>query len=257
MDTTEELEKKLQLAERAKQEIEALLKCARAVLRSESFSKTAREIFDVCCEITGAKSGYVALLSDDGSENDVLFLESGGLDCTVDPNLPMPVRGLRAEAYHKKSSTYENDFMASPWVDFMPEGHVVMKNVMFAPLVIDDRAVGVIGLANKEGDFSDDDAKIASAFGEIASIALQNSRNLDKLKEALATVKTLKGLLPICASCKKIRNDDGYWEHLETYIHEHSDADFTHSICPDCIKKLYPDLKPSRTNQNPKDGSSD
>ncbi len=244
MDMTEELAKKLEFAERKNQEIDALLKCARAVLRSESFTKTAREIFDVCCEVTGARSGYVALLNDDGSENEVLFLESGGLDCTVDPNLPMPIRGLRAEAYHKRGTVYDNDFMKSQWVKFMPKGHVVMRNVMFAPLVIDEIAVGVIGLANKESDFTDDDAKIASAFGEIASIALQNSRTLDKLKEALAAVKTLKGMLPICASCKKIRNDEGYWEQIESYIHEHSDADFTHSICPECMEKLYPDQKP-------------
>ena len=63
-----------------------------------------------------------------------------------------------------------------------------------------------------------------------------------KLQAALAEIKTLSGLLPICASCKKIRDDKGYWNQIETYIREHSDAEFTHSICPDCIKKLYPNL---------------
>ena len=55
-------------------------------------------------------------------------------------------------------------------------------------------------------------------------------------------VKLLSGLLPICASCKKIRNDKGYWEQIEKYIHNHSDAKFSHGICPDCLKKLYPDF---------------
>jgi PAS domain S-box-containing protein len=66
-------------------------------------------------------------------------------------------------------------------------------------------------------------------------------RLIRELTEALAHVKTLTGLLPICASCKKIRDDQGYWQQVETYISAHSDADFTHGICPDCVKRLYPD----------------
>jgi len=61
------------------------------------------------------------------------------------------------------------------------------------------------------------------------------------LKQALERVKTLSGLLPICARCKKIRDDKGYWNHLEAYLHDHSNAQFTHSICPECAKKLYGD----------------
>jgi PAS domain S-box-containing protein len=63
-----------------------------------------------------------------------------------------------------------------------------------------------------------------------------------ELQEALSKVTTLSGLLPICASCKKIRDDRGYWTQVEVYVREHSDADFTHSICPDCAAKLYPGL---------------
>jgi YesN/AraC family two-component response regulator len=70
-----------------------------------------------------------------------------------------------------------------------------------------------------------------------------------KLQDALANVKTLSGLLPICSSCKKIRNDDGYWKQIEGYIAEHSDAVFTHGICPDCLKKLYPNLMQNTTGE--------
>jgi PAS domain S-box-containing protein len=62
------------------------------------------------------------------------------------------------------------------------------------------------------------------------------------LQEALAHVKSLSGLLPICAGCKKIRDDQGYWSQVESYIQKHSDATFTHGLCPDCIKRLYPEL---------------
>jgi hypothetical protein len=59
----------------------------------------------------------------------------------------------------------------------------------------------------------------------------------DELKDALSSIKTLRGLLPICATCKKIRDDRGYWKRIESYIKDHSEAEFTHGICPDCFQK--------------------
>jgi hypothetical protein len=61
------------------------------------------------------------------------------------------------------------------------------------------------------------------------------------LKDALAKVKRLSGLLPICSACKKIRDDRGYWKQLEDYIGEHSEAEFSHGICPQCAQQLYPE----------------
>ena len=62
------------------------------------------------------------------------------------------------------------------------------------------------------------------------------------IQETLATVKTLRGLLPICAACKKIRGDNGYWNQLEAYIEAHSDAEFTHGLCPECRRTIFPEL---------------
>ncbi len=70
----------------------------------------------------------------------------------------------------------------------------------------------------------------------------ERERLIGELQEALKKVKTLSGLLPTCASCRKIRNDKGEWEPMEIYIRERSEADFSHGICPECIEKLYPDL---------------
>ncbi|MGA2853442.1 MAG: response regulator [Verrucomicrobiota bacterium] len=69
--------------------------------------------------------------------------------------------------------------------------------------------------------------------------ALERERLVSELREALAQVKTLSGLLPICAGCKKIRDDKGYWSQVESYITGHSEATFTHSLCPDCLKKYF------------------
>ena len=63
-----------------------------------------------------------------------------------------------------------------------------------------------------------------------------------KLQKALDEVKQLRGFLPICASCKNIRDDQGYWTQIESYIRDHSEAEFTHSICPDCATELYPEF---------------
>lgn len=65
-------------------------------------------------------------------------------------------------------------------------------------------------------------------------------RSNEELQRALKEVKVLRGLIPICASCKKIRNDGGFWQQLEEYLGEHSEAEFSHGLCQPCIKKLYP-----------------
>jgi len=69
----------------------------------------------------------------------------------------------------------------------------------------------------------------------------ERERLILELQDALAEVRTLSGLLPICAACKKIRDDQGYWNQIEDYISSHSEATFSHGICPECAKKLYPD----------------
>jgi PAS domain S-box-containing protein len=71
----------------------------------------------------------------------------------------------------------------------------------------------------------------------------ERNQLIEDLQSALANVKSLSGLLPICAGCKKIRDDKGYWNQVETYIQIHSDARFSHGLCPDCIKKWYPELE--------------
>jgi hypothetical protein len=72
-----------------------------------------------------------------------------------------------------------------------------------------------------------------------AEEALQRER--DKLQDALSEVKTLQGILPICSYCKKIRDDQGYWQKVEKYVHDRSGAEFSHGVCPECAKKHWGD----------------
>jgi len=70
----------------------------------------------------------------------------------------------------------------------------------------------------------------------------EREKLIRELQTSLSEARTLKGILPICSSCKKIRDEKGNWRDVEAYIWEHSDAEFSHGICPDCMKRLYPEF---------------
>lgn len=103
---------------------------------------------------------------------------------------------------------------------------------------------------------------IKNAEGKVVGISLmaynvterkqleeERKQMIEQLNETLSHVKTLSGLLPICASCKKVRDDHGYWQKLETFLHEHSRTEFSHSICPECMETLYPQFVHSKTHE--------
>ncbi len=206
-----EREAALDEARRRQGEVSALLDGARAVLRYRDFVDAAGAIFDACKRLTGAAVGYIALLSADGSENEVVFLDAGGLSCSVDESLPMPIRGLRAEAYHTGRVVYDNDFLESEYMRFMPAGHAPLNSVMFAPLNIGGQALGLMGLANKPNGFTDNDARFAAAFGELAAIALNNSRTLEALEESEQRFRTVTETATDAIVCANERDEVVLW----------------------------------------------
>lgn len=106
-------------------------------------------------------------------------------------------------------------------------GRYITINYQFIPFTVVDREYLLL---------------ITSDVTDRKRTEIERENLLEELQKALSEIRKLQGIIPICASCKKIRNDKGYWEQIETYIKKHSEADFSHSICPDCVKKLYPDL---------------
>jgi hypothetical protein len=98
-------------------------------------------------------------------------------------------------------------------------------------------------LDSKENLFGEKYEKVLSEFKGVIESHLSLLDMNEQLKNALAELKVLRGMLPICCNCKNIRDDKGYWNKIESYIQEHSEAEFSHGICPDCAKKLYPDLE--------------
>ena len=96
----------------------------------------------------------------------------------------MPIRGLREIAYRTRKPVFDNDFHCSKWQKFMPNGHVKLKNVLFAPLIVNKVAKGLLGLANKPGDFTEEDKELAESFGKIASTALFKAHIIGELRKS-------------------------------------------------------------------------
>lgn len=109
---------------------------------------------------------------------------------------------------------------------------------------IEARIFGIFDSANKLIGYASFSRDITDSIRD----AGERDRLIERLKEALGSVKALSGLLPICSYCKKIRDDRGQWNQIETYIRKRSEADFTHSICPECIRKELDGLDKEATN---------
>lgn len=103
-----------------------------------------------------------------------------------------------------------------------------------------------VPIESNSAPIRDDDGRISGMVLVFRDISARKRAEAEKdamiaeLKDAMGKIKTLSGLLPICAACKKIRDDKGYWNQIELYIKKHSEAEFTHGLCPDCGKRLYP-----------------
>jgi hypothetical protein len=81
---------------------------------------------------------------------------------------------------------------------------------------------------------------------ERKKIEAERHETIRELRAALGEIRDLQGILPICASCKKVRDDTGYWEQVESYVSRHTGAQFSHGVCPECIKTLYPEYSRQR-----------
>lgn len=165
----------------------------------------------------------------------------------IDPSLPFFTRGgsfWTNSTTHLLASTTEEERQAGTRNRCNAEGY---ETVALVPIRSRDRIIGLVQLNDRQPDrLTEDDIRFYEEIGASIGIAFERKNreillrktNLD-LEKALAEIKTLRGILPICAKCMKIRDDKGAWEKVEVYIAAHSEAEFSHSLCDQCTEELY------------------
>ena len=155
--------------------------------------------------------------------------------------------GVWVDCIRQKRPVIHNDYAKLPHRKGLPEGHAPIKRELVVPILREQQIVAVLGIGNKELDYTEKDIEFVAYFADVAwEIARRKlvedtlEAERKRLLNALDEVKTLRGFIPICSNCKQIRDDKGYWSEVERYVSDHTHAEFTHGICPECMKKLYP-----------------
>ena len=145
------------------------------------------------------------------------------------------IKGLECGADHFITKPYKEDFLLSH-IQYIFVNQELRRNAV-ADLGIE------IFFAGQKHFLTSTRIQILDLLFSTYEVVMQKSFELERinqeLKQSLETIKTLSGLIPICSNCKKIRNDEGYWQQLEVYIKEHSDVEFTHGLCPECEQHIY------------------
>jgi hypothetical protein len=231
--------------------LEALLNLAR--MEIESGNKITDFALEEAVRLTKSGGGYLHFFNED---EQTIQLYSWSKDvlktCSAKPDhhYPLDAAGVWADSIRLRKAVIHNNYQSLADKKGYPEGHFHLMRHLGIPIFDGDRIVGVTGVGNKEDPYDESDARQITLFMNSMWGILKQRRSeqererlILELKDYLAKVKTLSGLLPICANCKKIRDDKGYWKQIEAYISEHSEAEFTHGICPECAKKLYPGYK--------------
>jgi PAS domain S-box-containing protein len=153
---------------------------------------------------------------------------------------------MMPESYAYAMDILKQELIRNQQVPIDPNRVITLETAFF------HRDASIVWLENAVSFIRDRGGKIIGLYGVSRNITEQKratkerEKLIDELKEALSEIRTLSGMLPICANCKKIRDDKGYWTQIESYISEHTEALFSHSICPDCAAKLYHDYLPQK-----------
>ena len=223
---------------------EALLKASAVIAAERDGTALLKSLLDVTMTTSGARFGVVWIPHGDGWEQAASSSYGSGTKETVigdDRQAAVPAERLRSccEVQRTLVGGFGNG----------------TGSVAFIPLLSRGIARGVLELGNEfvAGAFPPERMKIVEAIAAQASISIENAElytNLERkvvertrdLEDALKNVRQLRGLIPICSSCKKVRDDTGYWGQVEEYISARTEADFTHGLCPDCLEHYYDEM---------------
>ncbi|MBU4447310.1 MAG: PAS domain S-box protein [Proteobacteria bacterium] len=194
--TEEKLLHSLGAAIQRQTEITGLLEASRIVLSETSFEAAVKDICTLCQSLTGATAGYVALFTADGLEEEVIASDPGGLPEAVAAALPRLRREMGGEAHPLNRPVWHNDLAHSEWAGLLPAGPPGLDNVLFTPLQVRGKTVGVMSLVNKPGGFSEPDANLAAGFTEFAALALVNMRAAAAVRQSEEKYRLLVNQVP-------------------------------------------------------------
>ena len=148
------------------------------------------------------------------------------------------VRGLACGADNFITKPYDEEFL-------LARIEYILVNQKLRAQAVAEMGIEIF-FAGQKHFVTSDRMQIVDLLLSTYEAAVRKNHELERanreLKEAMGTIKALRGLIPICAHCKKIRDDQGYWRQVEEYFREHTEAEFSHGLCPECVKTLYPDF---------------
>jgi PAS domain S-box-containing protein len=194
--TEEKLLHSLGAAIQRQTEITGLLEASRIVLSETSFEAAVKDIYTLCQSLTGAAAGYVALFTADGLEEQVIASDPGGLPDAMAAALPRLRREMRGEGKPLDRPVWRNDLAHSEWARLLPAGSPALDNVLFTPLQVARKTIGVMSMVNKPGGFSEPDANLAAGFTEFAAIALVNMRAREAVRQSEEKYRLLVNQVP-------------------------------------------------------------
>lgn len=173
---------------------------------------------------------------------------------------PIAQAGIWVDCVHRREPVIHNDYAAEPHRKGLPAGHATLLRDLGVPVFEDGQIVAVLGVGNKPTPYDQYDVELTQLLAstiwglvqrkrahehlheQIAARTVELEQRNTELQQALADVQTLSGIVPICSYCKQIRDDQGYWSQLESYLAARTEARFSHGICPDCERRAYADL---------------
>lgn len=219
---------------------------------------------DDSVRLTDSRIGYFHFVNADQSTIRLHTWSTGTkrICTTVEAtHYPITQAGIWVDCIHRREPVIHNDYAAEPHRKGLPQGHATVLRDLGVPVFEDGQIVATLGVGNKETPYDALDIELAQLLAntvwsvvhrkrvqehlheQVAARTAELELRNHELQQALDDVQTLSGIVPICAYCKQIRDDRGYWNHLESYLSAHTDARFSHGICPTCAKKEFPDWR--------------
>ena len=180
--------------------------------------------------LTKSEAGYLHFVNEDQKTIELISWSKGALKlCTAEKTSHYPIdqAGIWADSVRLRRPVVHNDYQNVYDKKGYPEGHFQVMRHLSVPIFDSEKIVAVAGVGNKEAPYDDSDLRQTLLFMNSMWTILKQKRSADELK-------ILRGILPLCSFCKKIRDDKGYWERVDVYISKYSEADISHGICPDC-----------------------